>query len=143
MKLKYDELLSDFAFNFNLRPPPWRPHEKRAGNGGGGDGNDNHPSRRPREVDGVLRTYDELQKVSPRNLQRWGLSSEAEYFERREKHQAEKEAMDAYVRDPNTASEDKHHAISAYHMVNGRAFNNCDKCWLLKVWWCRCRLNPG
>ena len=98
--------------------------ERGVGKNGGPNG--------ARKVGGVMRTQEELERASPRNLRRWGLDSPEAYFACQERRELEKRRLDAFVRDPSTSADDKHHAAAVFHTTFGRAMYNCQKCWLLR-----------
>ena len=116
----------------HLPPPPRAPdHVEGTGRGGG-------PTA-ARVVNGVLRSLSELTMTNPKNLKRWGLGSEDEYFEHVKRRDAAKAALDAPLRDPSVSADDKHDAAASFSMNHGPAAFNCRKCWLLRGC-CICRM---
>jgi hypothetical protein len=79
------------------RPPPPRAPDHVEGTGRGGG-----PTA-ARVVNGVLRSLSELTMTNPKNLKRWGLGSEDEYFEHVKRRDAAKAALDATLRDPSVS----------------------------------------
>ena len=115
------------------RPPPPRAPDHVEGTGRGGG-----PTA-ARVVNGVLRSLSELTMTNPKNLKRWGLGSEDEYFEHVKRRDAAKAALDATLRDPSVSADDKHDAAASFSMNHGPAAFNCRKCWLLRGC-CVCRM---
>ena len=115
------------------RPPPPRAPDHVEGTGRGGG-----PTA-ARVVNGVLRSLSELTMTNPKNLKRWGLGSEDEYFEHVKRRDAAKAALDATLRDPSVSADDKHDAAASFSMNHGPAAFNCRKCWLLRGC-CICRM---
>ena len=115
-----------------------RPRKPRAADHIEGTGSTGGPTS-ARVVNGVLRSLEELAIACPRNLKRWGLASEDEYFEHVRRRDVAKAALDALLRDPSVSADDKHDAAASFSMNHGPAAFNCRRCWLLRGC-CVCRM---
>ena len=71
-----------------------RPRKPRAADHVEGTGSKGGPTS-ARVINGVLRSLEELAIACPRNLKRWGLASEDEYFEHVRRRDVAKAALDA------------------------------------------------
>ena len=119
----------------------WRQHRPRAPRAADhveGTGSKGGPTS-ARVINGVLRSLEELAIACPRNLKRWGLASEDEYFEHVRRRDVAKAALDALLRDPSVSADDKHDAAASFSMNHGPAAFNCRRCWLLRGC-CVCRM---
>jgi len=119
----------------------WRQHRPRAPRAADhveGTGSKGGPTS-ARVINGVLRSLEELAIACPRNLKRWGLASEDEYFEHVRRRDVAKAALDATLRDPSVTADDKHDAAASFSMNHGPAAFNCRRCWLLRGC-CVCRM---
>lgn len=115
-----------------------RPRKPRAADHVEGTGSKGGPTS-ARVINGVLRSLEELAIACPRNLKRWGLASEDEYFEHVRRRDVAKAALDALLRDPSVSADDKHDAAASFSMNHGPAAFNCRRCWLLRGC-CVCRM---
>ncbi|ACO66111.1 predicted protein [Micromonas commoda] len=115
-----------------------RPRKPRAADHVEGTGSKGGPTS-ARVINGVLRSLEELAIACPRNLKRWGLASEDEYFEHVRRRDVAKAALDQLLRDPSVSADDKHDAAASFSMNHGPAAFNCRRCWLLRGC-CVCRM---
>ena len=73
----------------------------------------------------MLRSLEELAIACPRNLKRWGLASEDEYFEHVRRRDVAEGCARCFLRDPSVSADDKHDAAASFSMNHGPAAFNC------------------